>query len=165
MQNQSSIRPFARLAVGLFGTLTVAVLLGHQERGDAEPGGLITGHVVDPHQLPEEAVLMLGQEDNGSFSSVPISIGADGSFVTPRLRSGTYVLQIVRTPHSATKAATVVGFRTVTVGLSDVSGVMVVVRRDTAVAGRFRMESDNPAAEWPPHIAVNAYLALDGSRY
>jgi hypothetical protein len=163
MQNQSSIRPFARLAVGLFGTLTVAVLLGHQERGDAEPGGVITGHVVDPHQLrPEEAVLVLGREDNGSFSSVPISIGADGSFVTPRLRPGTYVLEIVRTPHSATKAATVVGFRIVAVGRSDVSGVMVEVRRDTAIAGRFRMESDNPTAEWPPHIVVNAFLALDG---
>jgi hypothetical protein len=163
MQNQS-IGPFVRLAIGLICALTVAILPGHQERGDAGPGSVITGHVVDPHQLrPEEAVLMLGREqDDGSFVSIPISIGADGSFVTPRLRPGTYVLEIVRTPHSATKAASVVGFRIVAVGPSDVSGVMVEVRRDTVVTGRFRMESDNPSAEWPPHIGVNALLALDG---
>ena len=28
--------------------------------------------------------------------------------------------------------------------------------------GRFRMDTDNPRAEWPPHIVVNAFLAIDG---
>jgi hypothetical protein len=54
-----------------------------------------------------------------------------------------------------------VGFRTVSVGNADVTGVTVEVRRDTALTGRFRMETDNPAAEWP-QIVVNAFLALDG---
>ena len=39
---------------------------------------------------------------------------------------------------------------------------MVEVRRDTVIVGRFRMESDNPSAEWPPQIGVNAFLAFDG---
>ena len=106
---------------------------------------------------------MLGREDGDSFVSIPVSIGAGGSFVTPRQSPGTYVLEVVRTPHSATKRATVVGLSIVRVGAADVSGVTVMVRRDTAITGRFRMESDNPNAEWPPHIGVNAFLALDGS--
>ena len=105
---------------------------------------------------------MLGREDGGSFVSIPVSIGADGSFITPRLSPGTYVLEVVRTPHSATKRATV-GLTIVRVGAADVPGVTVVVRRDTAITGRFRMESDNPQAEWPPHIVVNAFLALEGT--
>ena len=151
------------IVVLLLCTLTMAAAVADQERGAGEPGHVITGRVLDPDQLrPEAGVLMLGREDHGSFSSVPISTGADGSFVTPRLRPATYVLEVVRTPHSATKPATVVGFRLVTVGTADVSGVTVVVRRDTAITGRFRMESDNPKAEWPPQIVVNAFLALDG---
>jgi hypothetical protein len=55
-----------------------------------------------------------------------------------------------------------VGFNIVPLGTTDVSGVTVSIRRDTALNGRFRMESDNPAAPWPPHIVVNAFLALDG---
>jgi hypothetical protein len=96
MQYQSSIRPSVRLAVVLFCTLIVPGVLGHQERPEVQPGRVITGRVVDPHQLrPEDAVLMLGQEVDGAFSSVPISLESDGSFVTPRLSPGTYVLKIV----------------------------------------------------------------------
>ena len=68
----------------------------------------------------------------------------------------------MRTPHSATKPATTVGFTIVDVGTADISDVRVEVRRDTAVTGIFRMESDNPKAEWPPHLVVNAFLAVDG---
>ena len=56
----------------------------------------------------------------------------------------------------------VVGFNIVTVGTADVSGVTVEIRRDTALTGRFRTESDNPSAEWPPHLSVGAFLALEG---
>jgi hypothetical protein len=159
---QPPIRPFVRLAVLLFWTLVAAVPLG-EVRADGGPGGVIRGRIVDPHRLrPEEAALMLVRdEDNGSISSTPISLAADGSFATPRLRPGTYVLEIVRTPNSAIRPASVVGFRIVTVGSSDVSAVMVEVRRDTAIAGRFRMESDNPTAEWPTHLVVNAVVAVD----
>jgi hypothetical protein len=128
-----------------------------------EPRYVISGRVADPHHLRSDAdALMLGREERGSISSSPISIRTDGSFVTPRVRSGTYVLEVVRDPHSASKAARTVAFSLVQVGTADVSGVTVEMRRDTAITGRFRMESDNPKAQWPPEIIVNAFLALDG---
>jgi hypothetical protein len=105
---------------------------------------------------------MLGRRENGSFGSTPVPVAPDGSLVTSKVTPGTYVLELVRTPHSATKRATTVALSIVAVSTADVSGVTVEVRRDTAITGTFRMESDNPKAEWPPHIVVNAFLALDG---
>ena len=125
-----------------------------------ESGPVISGLVMDPHQRGlEDVILMLGGVDG--YSS-PIPIAPDGSFVTPPLNAGTYVLQLVRTPHSFEHDETVVGFRIVDVGTSDVSGITVDVRRETAIRGRIRMESDDPAAERPTSIVVHAFLALDG---
>jgi hypothetical protein len=106
---------------------------------------------------------MLGRKDDGaSFLETPVVVAPDGSFTTPRLNSGTYFLRIVRTPHSPTHPATTRAFEIVRVGTSDVSGVTVTIRRDTAVTGNFRMETDTPGAPWPAHIVVNAFLALEG---
>jgi hypothetical protein len=91
-----------------------------------------------------------------------VQIGADGAFVARDLAPGNYIFEVVRTPHSATKPAVPVAFQVVRVIDADLTNVSVVIRRDTAVTGRFRMESDNPAAAWPPEIHVNAQLALDG---
>ena len=133
----------------------------HQSRAD-RGGYAINGRVVDPQRLrPEGVTLMLGRQDDGSFSQMPVDVGSDGSFVTPRLNSGPYFLTLVRTPHLSTRPATV-GFEIVRLGTSDVTGVTVRIRRDTALTGRFRMESDTPRAPWPPHIVVNAVLALEG---
>jgi hypothetical protein len=98
-----------------------------------------------------------------SFSSTPVPVAADGGFVTPRLKPGHYVLEIVRAPFSATSPATVVGWKLVTVGASDVAGITVDVRRDVAMIGTFRMESDDPQAEWPSHVHVIPFLALAGA--
>jgi hypothetical protein len=163
MYNPSSVRSSVRLTIVLLWTASAPFTLGFQERRSSEPGYVISGRVVDPHQLrPEDAVLMLGRRDQEGFSSQPIPLGADGAFVTLALSPTTYVLELVRTPHSPTKAATVVGFTLVPLAASDVTGVTVEARRDTALTGRFRMVTDNPRAVWPPHIVVNAYLALDG---
>jgi hypothetical protein len=108
---------------------------------------------------------MLGQGENGSFGSTPVPVAPDGSFVTSTVRPGTKVLELVRTPHSATKRATTVALSIVTVSTADVSGVTVAVRRDTAITGTFRMESDNPKAEWPTQIVVNAWLAVAGAPF
>jgi hypothetical protein len=153
-----------RLAVVAFYAVASTALLGQQEGGGVEAGHVITGRVADPLGLrPEGAILMLGhQEGLSSFSSTPVAIAADGTFITPRLRPDTYVLEMVRTPHSSTNPATVVGWKLVSVGGSDVAGITVDVRRDVAIIGRFRMESDNPKAEWPSHMHVIAFLALDG---
>jgi len=146
-----------------FVALAAPGVSGHQDSGRPVAAHVIRGRVVDPHQLrPQDAVLMLGHVVNGGFGSVPVSTAADGSFVTRAVDPGTYVLQLVRTPHSATTPATAVGLTFVQVDTSDVSGVNVEVRPDTALTGRFRMETANPGAAWPTQIVVSAILALDG---
>jgi hypothetical protein len=105
---------------------------------------------------------MLGQEDDGSFGEKPVDIGADGSFLIAQLNSGTYFLRVARRPGASTTPATTIGFEMVHVGTSNVSGVTVRIRREMALTGTFRMESDTPRAPWPPHIVVNAPLALEG---
>jgi hypothetical protein len=130
----------------------------------ASPDGhVISGRVVDPQDLlPRDAQLLLGGEDGGAFAWAPLQVAKDGSFSTPRLRAGTYILQ-VRPPHRPHKLSKVVGLALVPLASKDVSGVTVLIQPDTAIVGRFRMSSDDPAAPWPPHIVVQAYVALDGS--
>lgn len=159
----SARRLSLRLAV-VFCAFAAATPLGQRAAGDVETGHTISGKVVDPYLLrPEGAILMLGQPKGlSSFSSVPVPVAADGSFTTPRRSPGIYVLEVVRTPNSATKPAQLVGEKIVRLATADVSGVTVEVRRDTTLTGRFRMESDNPKAAWPSHVHVLAFLAVEG---
>jgi hypothetical protein len=163
--SDSPFGPYERRFTVFLGCLLAAtVTLAYQDRTPAQKSYVISGRVVDPAGLrPEAAVLMLGTERDGDFSSVPVPLGEGGSFVTGRLTPATYVLELVRTPNSLTKAATVVGLSIVAISTADVTAVTVTVRRDTAVSGTFRMESDNPAARWPTRIAVTAFLALDAA--
>jgi hypothetical protein len=163
--NYAQLGPNMRLAVTMLITLMQPVTLAPQAGVPSGTGYVISGRVDDPHRLrPEAAILMLGRQTGpGSFSSTPVPVGANGAFVTAPVEPGTYVLEVIRTPHSATKPATVVGLTLVRVDAADVAGVTVVIRRDTAITGTFRMESDNPAAVWPPHMVVDAFLALDGA--
>jgi len=160
----SGLRSPIPLTLAIVCTLSAPTVISQPQRFTEKTGPIIRGRIVDPHQLrPEEAVLMLGRgDDRGGFSRRPVPTAPDGSFTTSPLSSGKYVLEIVRTPHSATKPETTVGFKMVEVGTADITDVRVEVRRDTALIGRFRMESDNPKAEWPPHMVVNAFLAVDG---
>jgi hypothetical protein len=153
-----------RLAVVAFAVLAAAAPGGQRFGGDAQVGHTISGRVVDPQQLrPEGAILMLGQPAGpSSFGSTPGPIAADGSFTTARLKPGVYVVALVRTPHSATKPATVVAQTIVRLAGVDVSNITVTVRPDSTLTGRFRMESDNPQAVWPTHVNVLAFLAVDG---
>jgi hypothetical protein len=162
----------ASTCIGAFGlvlacAITAPVAADFQRAGLAANGHTISGRVIDPHQLhPEALTLMLGRnEGENSFGSQPVHFKADGSFVTERLDAGTYVLELVRTPHSATKPATSVGLTVVTLGNSDLSNVTLEVRRDTALIGSFKMESDDPNAAWPLEIVVNATLALEGKPF
>jgi hypothetical protein len=165
MLNQAQLGLRMRFVLAMFITLVQPVTLTPQAGVPSVAGYFISGRVDDPYHLrPEGAILMLGREtDSGSFNSTPVPIGPNGSFVTGPVNPGTYVLKVIRTPHSVAKRATVVGFTLVEVDAADVVGVTVVIRRDTAITGTFRMESDNPTAVWPPHIVVNAFLALDGA--
>ena len=129
----------------------------------ASPDGhVISGRVMDPGKLlPEDARLLLGGKDRGGFARVPLQVRKDGSFSTPPLRPGTYVLEVhyPDRPHEQPKVA---GFALVPLASKDVSGVTVLIRPNTAIVGSFRMDSDDPAAPWPPHIVVQAFLALEG---
>ncbi len=101
--------------------------------------------------------------NDASLSSRPVSIKSDGSFVTDPFDPGTYVLELIRGANSAT--AIPVGVTLVSLETSDLSNVTVAVRRDTAITGTFRMESDNPAPVWPSHIHVLADLAVNGMAF
>src|SRR4051812_21713806 len=93
----TSVLIAAALAAGLIGRAEQASPLG--------PRYTISGKVIDPLRLqPEDAVLTLGRvNDDGAFGSAPVAIGADGGFVARDLAPGTYIFEMVRTPHSATK--------------------------------------------------------------
>jgi hypothetical protein len=157
---------------GLLRAIPCVVLLPHllalpaatsEQQAAIGSGYSISGRVLDPHGLrPEAGVLMLGVPSDESFSSSRVPVAADGSFVTRLVPPGSYVLQLVRTPHSPTKPATTVGLTVVSVVGADVTGVSVTIQRDVAVDGKFTMRADDPRAAWPPHIVVNAFLALDG---
>jgi hypothetical protein len=144
--------------------IALAALAHPYQNRVAESGHTISGHLVDPrHERPEGAVLLLGREGHaGSFEETSVAVNSDGSFITQRLNPGTYLLTVVRSPNSEKDAATAMAFELVRVGTADVSGVTVPIRRDTALTGKFRMESDRPGAAWPPQIVVNAFLALEG---
>ena len=153
---QSCTRAFALVVASVIATpLAADIQIPHLAR--------IRGRVIDPYQLrPQDLALMVKQftGESGWLTLRPIPIGADGSFMMDGLGPGPYLLELIRTPHSA--PATPVGLTLVSVETSDLSNVTVEVRRDTAVTGTFRMDSDNPAAVWPTSIGVSAWLALDG---
>jgi hypothetical protein len=143
--------------------LATAALVAQQPLPNDDAGFVISGHIVDPHRLrPQTATLLLGHQEGSSYSSTPVEVAADGSFRTVRVTPGTYVFELVRDAFAPGAHGGVIGFATATVAASDVSGVRIDVRRDSTITGRYRLESDNPRAEPPPHIHVIAFLALDG---
>lgn len=142
--------------------LAVPVTLACEVGTPAQEGPVISGRIVDPHGLrTEDSILMVGSGEENTFSSVPVPVSADGSFVTAPLKPATYVLEVIRTPHSASSPARLIGFATVRLGATEVTDVTITIRRDTALVGRFRMESDDPSAKWPPSIHVTSLLVLD----
>jgi hypothetical protein len=162
---QSCIRAFALV---LAAAVAAPLAADFQSFGPHLDGARIRGRVIDPHQLrPQDLTLMVKQlsGDTGPLTLRPIPIGADGSFTIDGLGPAPYLLELIRSPHSATAPATPVGLTLVSVETSDLSNVTVEVRPDTAVTGTFRMDSDNPAAVWPTSIGVSAWLALDGMTF
>lgn len=152
----------------VFGVFVASLLAIFAAEGrQQQPTGrryTISGRVSDPHNLrPAEGVLMLGSQQGESVGYGLVSVRRNGTFVTHPVAPGNYVLKVVRTPHSAAHPATDVGLTIVEVREADVTGVVVEVRPDTALVGKFRMISDNRAAPWPPHIVVNAFLAMRDS--
>lgn len=128
-----------------------------------QSGFVISGRVVDPQRLQHEgARLGLSLESDVVHTPEVVDVKNDGSFVTRRMAAGTYVLQVLRMPYSRQQPDRFVAFSRVTLSTQDVNGVTVTIRPDFAVHGRFRMETDNPAARWPDYIGVDAFLAFQG---
>lgn len=126
----------------------------------------ISGRVINSHGLvPSDVQLLIGTEvGESSFESYPVVLTRDGSFVTRPLVPATYVLDVQPLARSNTTGARAEGgLSVVTLGSSDLAGVLLRTRPGFSVAGQFRMESDNLSAAWPPTIFVQGFLALDGS--
>ena len=175
-RTRSSWRPIGRRSVLVAAVLVAAADWTPATNGQAVQSSVPTASVVAEYTISgrvldrkgvknKEAILMMWRRDpdGGGSSSVRVRTAADGSFVTTPVPSGAYLLEVVRTPDSATTPATVIGSRIVTVTAHDVSGADVELREDVAVHGGFRMESDNSAVPWPPLIVVTAFLALEGA--
>ncbi len=158
------LRARAALIAVLLGTLVTAVVLAQQRYDSQAPVYKISGRIVDPHRVwSDGAVLTLvGRADN-SYSMRPVVLTSKKSFVTPPVPAGIYVLEVTRKQEDTQHEPRVIGSTIVEVTSRDVSGVVVELRRDTAITGVFRMESDNPKAVWPTSISVAAYMALGGA--
>lgn len=151
----------ARLAFAL-GVAAAAASGACAPGPDVPRGAVIAGRIVDPQQLrPDGARLRVRHHGPFTETHEVVRPAADGSFATPRLPPGPYVLELVRTTQVG-PADNVIGVRFVELAASDVRGVTIDVRRDTAVIGRFRMLTDDPRAQWPDYMTVAAYIAIDG---
>src|SRR5262245_16092300 len=109
--------------VRLSGCVAIAVAslsAGVAPRGVQPPpadGHVISGRVTDPYGLrTKEAALLLGSQDGESASSRPIALAADGTFITPPVSAGTYMLRIVRSLESSAAPTGDIGFALVRVG-------------------------------------------------
>jgi hypothetical protein len=143
------------------------VTIGLAQNAPAPPGRYaISGRVVDPHNLrSENAVLRLGKNEGESSAGAEfVAVAANGRFIARGLIPGTYTLELVQPAHLVASAKPV-SFNAVRITDADVTGITVTVQRDFALTGRFKMESNNPSAAWPTHIAVSAYVALDGAGF
>lgn len=125
--------------------------------------GVISGRIVDPHRLRPDGAKLRVWRHRGLYTATSFVVvpNADGTFVTPPLPAGLYVIELVRTT-AVGPSDNVLGVRVVDVVASDSHGVTIDVRAETAITGRFRMLSDDPLAEWPVYTSVAAYLAIDG---
>jgi hypothetical protein len=138
-------------------------LAGTSNEGLAQPQPKpyrISGHVEG---ISPWLSLSVGtSEGEISFGEQPVPLAPDGSFVTMPISPGTFVLHLTE---PSSKEPNSRGVQIVNVTTADVSGVVLRPQEPYALTGSFRMESDNPAAVWPPHIVVNAELVASGARY
>lgn len=124
---------------------------------------LIAGRIDDPLRLrTRDAIVILGFDRDGVGYGVPVPTAPDGSFVTQALNPGTYVLALIRSPHSASGPAMPIALEVVRVGDADVRGVRLRVRRDVSVTGRVCAE---PGAAAPSGLAVTSCLEADGLKH
>ena len=164
--------PSRHCGVVVLGLLScVQALDGREARIQQKPAvyRIISGRIIDSRGGPPALGLELtvgAEQDDSSFSSTRVAIAADGSFTTAALAPGTYVLQLSH-PGRVTpgEPAPEGELRTVRITTADVSGFVLRTRPPYALTGRFRMESDNPAAAWPPTIGVSAFVAVDGAGF
>jgi hypothetical protein len=124
-------------------------------------GVVVRGRIVDPQNLrtPATALLAWHPLRFHASGSVPVSVAADGAFVAPPLRAGTYAFEAVRTVN-VSGPADLIGLEIVDVPAA--RDIALRLRPPTVLTGHYRMESDDPQAEWPRDMHVMANIAVDG---
>ena len=127
------------------------------------PRHTIAGRVVGSDgRVPSKVELSVSESTGpGASSSRPVAVAADGSFRTPPLLPGSYVLHTGRGPVSPDSDSEG-GLAVVAVGSADVTGVSIRTRR-YALRGKYVMRGGDPAAKWPSHIHVLAMLVAGGA--
>lgn len=133
--------------------------------GDFGPGiAKVSGRLDDPHNLrtPDTLLSMYRQVGNAG-TGINVKVARDGSFTTPPLPRGFYSFELIRTPHSATHPATTIGVGWVEVGDTDLDGVVLSVRRDMELQGRYRIASDRANPPWPESIHLSAPMVAGGT--
>lgn len=135
--------------------------------GDFGPGvARVSGRLDDPDNLrTQDTLLLMHRQIEDNPSGIHMRVAADGSFSTPAVPTGFYSLEVIRTPHSATHPATTIGLAWVEVGGTDLHDVVVPVRRDMELQGRYRIASDRAEPQWPASIHLQAVLVVDGMRW
>ena len=128
------------------------------------PRHTISGRVVGSDgRVPPKVELFVWQGTGaGGGSGGPIDVAADGSFTTPPLQPGSYVLNVGPGPISRKDPDGEGGLAIVELGPTDVTGLSIRTRR-YALRGKYLMRGDDPAAKWPSHIHVLAMLAARGA--
>ena len=110
----------------------------------------------------KQAMPMLGQPEGLSSFGFPFRfrLRPTDPRPLPARGPGVYVLEVVRTPNSATKPAQAWDRPSSGWPTAYSSRVLYGGRasRHRSCCG-YRMESDNPKAEWPPHIHALAFLS------
>lgn len=134
------------------------------ETGNFGPGTLtVSGRLDDPHGLrTPDMVLAMNRQTESGLSGIHVRVADDGSFTTPLLPSGFYSFEAIRTPHSHTHPATAVGVGWVDVGVTNVSGVVIPIKRDMELRGRYRIAPDHGNLKWPENLYVSAPMIVDG---
>jgi hypothetical protein len=152
-------RAVSLVATGM--VVAAAALTVRAFQQDPNPGVVVRGRIIDPPGLRTPTTLLMAWHQLRPYSGAgePVTLAADGTFVTRALRPGTYAFEALRSS-SASSAADVLGLEIVEVGVA--KDVTIRLRPASQLTGHYRMESDDPKAAWPVDMNVMANIAVDG---
>jgi hypothetical protein len=136
------------------------------DREQSEPQApTVSGRVIGTNGRPaHDVTIWIGRESDGGFSAETCMVNDDGTFVSPELSPGTYVLDASAPSENAGAAATISGFAPVVVRDSSVNGVVLSLQPSIAISGHVRFESEREGEPLHPRVSVRAVLAVERMR-